>query len=62
VLSGQAISRIEDSVLTELIFTDTIPYPDGGPPERIKYETAAPLFAEAIQRTFEEVSISTLFR
>jgi len=62
VLSGSAIQRINDSVIKEVVFTDTIPFPGENPCEKIKYITAAPLFAEAINRIYEEVSISTLFR
>jgi len=62
VLSGKAIKRIEQSVVREVIFSDTVPYNKEEPCDKIKYLTAAPLFAEAINRIFEEVSISTLFR
>ena len=62
VLSGAAIDRIEKSYIKEVVFTDTIPYPGAQPSGKIRYLTAAPLFAEAIKRIFEEVSISTLFR
>ena len=62
VLSGNAIEKIEKSHIKELIFTDTIPYPGARPCEKIKYLSSAQLFAEAIERIFEEVSISTLFR
>jgi len=62
VLSGDAIERIEQSVVREVIFSDTIPYGEGKKCAKIKYLTATPLFAEAINRIFEEVSISTLFR
>jgi ribose-phosphate pyrophosphokinase len=62
VLSGESIERIEKSVIKEVIFSDTIPYGGERPCDKIKYLTAAPLFAEAISRIFEEVSISTLFR
>jgi len=62
VLSGKAIERIEQSPMQELIFSDTIVYPGETPCSKIKYLSAAPLFAEAIKRIFEEVSISTLFR
>jgi len=62
VLSGPAIQRINESYIEELIFTDTIPYPGAIPSDKIKYISAAPLFAEAIDRIYEEVSISTLFR
>ena len=62
VLSGNSLDLIEASTIEELVFTDTIPYRGSKPCERIKYLTAAPLFAEGINRIFEEVSISTLFR
>ena len=62
VLSGQAIENINKSAIKELVFADTIPYPGTTPSPKIKYLSAAPLFAEAIERVYEEVSISTLFR
>jgi ribose-phosphate pyrophosphokinase len=62
VLSGKAVELIEESPIKEMIFTDTIPYHSPIQSEKIKYFTAAPLFAEAIERIFQEVSISTLFR
>ncbi len=62
VLSGPAIKRIQDSVIEELVLMDTIPYPDNKPPcSKIKYLSVASLFAEAIARIYEEVSISPLF-
>jgi len=62
VLSGKAIERIEACNIKELVFTDTIPYRNEKPCDKIKYLSAAPLFAEGIERIFQEVSISTLFR
>jgi len=63
VLSGSAIENIRNSTVKELVVTDTIPYPDyEAQCEKIQYLSAAPLFAEAIKRTYEELSISTLFR
>ena len=62
VLSGKSIERIENSNIKELIFTDTIPYRYDTPCDKIKYISAAHLFAEAIERIFQEVSISVLFR
>ena len=62
VLSGPAIERIEDSVISELLLLDTIPYPKDQPAcEKIRYLPVAPVFAEAITRIYEEVSISSLF-
>jgi ribose-phosphate pyrophosphokinase len=62
VLSGSAIDKINNSYIKELIFTDTIPYPGKTASSKIRYLSSAPLFAEAIERVYEEVSISTLFR
>ena len=61
VLSGPAIERLNNSVITELALLDTIP---AGPvtSEKIKYLSVAPMFAEALERIYQEVSISKLFR
>ena len=62
VLSGPAIERLESSVIDELLLLDTIPYPKDQPAtDKIKYLSVAPVFAEAITRIYEEVSISSLF-
>ena len=62
VLSGPAIERIENSCIEELLLLDTIPYPIDKPAcSKIKYISTAPVFAEAIRRIYEEVSISNLF-
>ena len=63
ILSGKAIGRIEKSPIKEVVLLDTIPYPkDQAICEKIKYISVAPMFAEAIDRVYEEVSISTLFK
>jgi ribose-phosphate pyrophosphokinase len=62
VLSGQAIARIERSALSELIVTDTIPL--SVPAQacaKIKVLSVASLLGEAIRRTHDEESISSLF-
>ena len=62
VLSGPAIDRINDSAIKELLLLNTIPYPaDRQPSDKIRYMSVAPVFAEAIQRVYEEMSISNLF-
>lgn len=62
VLSNPAIERIEASVIDELLLLDTIPYPKDQPPcDKIRYLSVAPVFAEAITRIYEEISISSLF-
>ena len=62
VLSKPAIERIEASPIKELKLCDTVPYPPDQPRiDKINYVSVAPLFAEAIERVYEEVSISPLF-
>jgi len=61
VLSGEAINRIQDSPLEELVFLNTIPIPDEKKIDKIKELSVAPVFAEAIERIYGDISVSTLF-
>ena len=61
VLSGPAIDRLEGSKIEELALLDTIPAHPEADRARIKYLTVAPMFAEAIERTYQEISIAKLF-
>ena len=62
VLSGPAIDRINESYIDEVLLLDTIPYPADKPAcSKIKYLSVAPLFAAAIDKIYEEASISILF-
>ncbi|WP_141266044.1 ribose-phosphate pyrophosphokinase [Thermodesulfovibrio sp. Kuro-1] len=62
VLSGPAIERLNNSVLEEVIVTDTIPvYDKKDKCPKIKVLTVAHLLGEAIKRIHEETSISSLF-
>jgi ribose-phosphate pyrophosphokinase len=63
VLSGPAVPRIRESTLDELVVTDTISLQPGRMPglDKITVLPVAPLLAEAIRRTHEEASISSLF-
>ena len=72
VLSGQALSRIDDSSLTELVVSNTIP-PFSMPTapsasqegiatsHKLRYIDIAPLMAEAIERICAKKSVSSLF-
>ena len=62
VLSGPALERLEDSPIQELALLDTIPAIDASKCGKLKYLSVAPMFAEAIERIYQEVSISKLFR
>jgi len=61
VLSGPAIERIKNSPIKEVIITDTIPLPPEKQIDKIRVLSVAPLFAEAIDRIYEELPVSTLF-
>lgn len=60
VLSGKAYETIENSVLTELIVTDTIPLKHKS--DKIRVLSTAELFAKAIENVNEHGSISQLFK
>jgi ribose-phosphate pyrophosphokinase len=60
VLSGKAYETIENSVLTELIVTDTIPLKHQS--SKIRVLSTAELFAKAIENVNEHGSISQLFK
>lgn len=59
VLSGKAYENIENSVLEELIVSDTIPLRQAS--SKLKVLSVADLFATAIRKVHEYESISSLF-
>lgn len=62
VFSGNAVQRIQDSVLDEVIVSDSIPLrPDAEACPKINSVTFAPLIGEAIKRIHDEESVSILF-
>lgn len=61
VLSGPAIKRIEKSVIKELVITDSIPLPEEKQLDKIVIRSVAPIFGEAIQRIYKNISVSKLF-
>jgi ribose-phosphate pyrophosphokinase len=62
VLSGNAIGRIEESAIENLIVTDSIPLqPETKGCKKIKVLTVANLLGEAIKRTHLNDSVSSLF-
>lgn len=60
ILSGEAYERIQDSALTELVVTDTIPLKRTDV-EKIKVISCAPLFAEVMHLVHNKESISDKF-
>ena len=61
VLSGNATQRVEESCIEELMLLNTIPLPANYTGTKIRQLDAAPVFAKAITRIYNETSISSLF-
>ena len=61
LLNGPAIERLNNSVITEFAFLNTNPVECGIGCDKIKYLSVAPMFAEAIERIYQEISIAKLF-
>ncbi len=62
VLSGPAVSRIDASVIDELVVTDTIPLrPEAEACKKIRQISVSELLAETMRRICEESSVSSLF-
>ncbi|MFB3880410.1 MAG: ribose-phosphate diphosphokinase [Armatimonadota bacterium] len=61
VLSGDAVQRLEESPIAEVVVTDTIPLPAGKRSPKISVLSVAPILAEAIRRVHANASVSTIF-
>jgi ribose-phosphate pyrophosphokinase len=61
VLCGQAIERLRDAPLKQVVVTDSIPLPPEKQLPRIKVLSVAPLLAEAIAHIHSNESVSKLF-
>lgn len=61
VLSGPAIDRIRTSAIKELVTLNTIPLTNEKNISKITVLSVADVFAEAIERIYGDISISTLF-
>ncbi|MFT5951194.1 MAG: ribose-phosphate pyrophosphokinase, partial [Francisella sp.] len=63
LLSGDAVKNIENSAISELIVTDTIPLKENAANcSKIKVISLAPLLAQIIKKTNSEESVSDIFR
>lgn len=62
VLSGNAVERIENSVVEKCVISDSIPFEPKTPSTKIDVVSVARVFAEAISRIHSDVSVSSLFK
>jgi ribose-phosphate pyrophosphokinase len=61
ILSGEALSRIQASPVTELVVTNTIPIRDGAENDKVRVLSVAPVLGEAVRRIHNGESVSSLF-
>lgn len=61
VLSGDAVMKIQDSTIKQLIVTDTIPIPPDNQIDKLKVLSVAALLGETIKRVQKGESVSSLF-
>jgi len=61
LFSDDAIGRLAQSPIREVVVTDTIPLAPERRVDKIKVLSVAPLLAEAIRRVHEDASVSALF-
>jgi len=61
VFSGQAVERLEKSQIDEVIILNTYDQNAKKLPVKIKTLSAAPLFAEAIERIYADLPLSKLY-
>ena len=62
VLSANAVERIQNSPIKELVITDTIPLTEDKKIDKIKIVSMVPLFAETIKRLNESKPIGEILR
>jgi len=62
ILSGNAVKNIENSLLTEVVVTDTIPLNDGAQnSKKIRQLSLNKIIAETILRVSNQLSVSSMF-
>lgn len=62
VLAGEAVPRLEDAPVRQIVLTDTIPLTGAQAISKIETLSVAPLLGEAIKRIHHDESISEIFR
>ncbi len=60
VLSGPAVERLQNSVIKEVILLDTIAVPEDRYLDKFTTLHVAPVFAEAIERIYNDKSVSSI--
>ena len=58
LLSGPAVERLQNSRISEVVVTDTLPIPEESRFEKLTVLSIAPLIARAIREVFDEGSVT----
>ena len=61
VLSGEAFELLQNSYISEILVTDTLPIPDGKILSKIQVLSVAPMLGEAIHRIHSGLSVGAMF-
>jgi ribose-phosphate pyrophosphokinase len=61
VLSGPAIDRLKNSVISKVVVTNTLPLPPEKQIDKIEVLSIAKVIADAIDAVFEDTSVSEIF-
>ena len=61
VLSGPAIDRLKNSVITRVVVTNTLPLSPEKQIDKIEVLSIAPLIADALNAVFDDTSVSEIF-
>jgi ribose-phosphate pyrophosphokinase len=61
VFSGPAIDRLKNSVISEVIVTNTLPIPADARFDKLTVLSVAPIVAAAIKAVFDDTTVSGLF-
>jgi ribose-phosphate pyrophosphokinase len=61
VFSGPAVDRLKNSVISEVVATNTLPLPPEKQFDKLKVLSVAGIIADAIDAVFEDTSVSEIF-
>jgi len=61
IFSGRAFERLADSVIEEVVVTDTIPLGDGAPSDLVRVLSVDSILANSVRNVFSDESVSEIF-
>jgi ribose-phosphate pyrophosphokinase len=61
ILSGDAVDRLKNSAVTEIVVSNTLPIPDEKRFDKLTCLSIAPLLSRAIKEVFEDGSVTKMF-